>query len=59
MLLQMVHDAGGTAAVKSLFESGRTTEELRAALMRQVGTDWTDVAARWRTRILGYEGPAS
>jgi hypothetical protein len=26
---------------------------------RQLDTDWTDVAARWRTRILGYAGRAS
>lgn len=52
MLALMVHEHGGTAALKELLTSGRSNEDLRSALVRLLGIPWPDILARWRERAL-------
>jgi hypothetical protein len=57
LLTMMVHEAGGVAAVKTLLESGRSMDDLRTALMRLLGTDWTEIGSQWRRRVLAFAAP--
>jgi hypothetical protein len=54
VLVSMVHARGGTDALKSLFEVGPTTQELRTAMQQVFGRPWADIAAEWRRQVLSY-----
>jgi hypothetical protein len=50
ILVHMVHERGGMAAVKQLLRGGRSNDELRATLTRLLGIPWNEVLAQWHTR---------
>jgi hypothetical protein len=51
LLVRMVHERGGTAAVKELITSGRSDAELRAALSRLLRMSWSEIGRAWRARL--------
>jgi len=50
----MVHEDGGVAAVKALFDSGVTVAEFRTAMERLFRRPWAAIAAEWRRRALSF-----
>lgn len=56
VLVDMVHDRGGWPAVRQLLSSGRSDEELRAALMELLASPWGDIAADWKAQVSATGG---
>lgn len=53
-LTLLVYEHGGVEAVKALMQSGRGTAELKTSVASLLGMPWSDVAVRWRERILAF-----
>jgi hypothetical protein len=51
VFVAMVHDQGGTEAVKALFSNGGGAE-FRAAMEHLFKRSWGQIAADWRRRVL-------
>jgi len=51
ILVDLVHDRGGTTSVQELLRAGRTDEDLRVALTRLLGVSWEEVVQLWRERV--------
>lgn len=51
VLVEMVHERGGWSAVRQLLISGRSNEELRAALTELLAAPWDVIAERWKQKI--------
>lgn len=56
VLVSMVYARGGTAALKSLFEEGPSTRDLRRALVQLFARPWPGIAAEWRQRVMDIGG---
>jgi hypothetical protein len=52
ILVLMVFEAGGLGAMKELLTSGNSNEDLRAAVSRLTGSDWSTFVRHWRERAL-------
>jgi hypothetical protein len=52
VLVMLVHERGGIAAVRELLTSGRSHDELRSATARLLDMPWSEVTNRWRARAL-------
>lgn len=50
LLVMMVHEQGGTPALRRLLAGGRSNEALRATLVDLLGVSWDEVATAWRAR---------
>ena len=59
VLTAMVFEQGGIAAVKGLFNAGRTAAELRVALERQLGRAWPTIVHDWRRRVMEFAKPST
>lgn len=59
VLVAWTHERGGTAAVRDLLTSGRTNEELRAALVRLLGVPWPEIQRMWSERATAALRPPS
>jgi hypothetical protein len=51
VLVGLVHERGGVAALQELLRSGRSDDELRATVARLLELSWEEVGAEWRRRI--------
>jgi hypothetical protein len=58
VLALLAYERGGFDAVKDLFLSGRSDDELRAALTRLLGIPWSQIDTRVRSRTLELAAPA-
>jgi hypothetical protein len=56
VLIHMVYERGGTAALEELLRSGRRVEDLQTTVSRLLGSSWEEIAARWRDRIVTAAG---
>ena len=54
VLALMVFERGGVTAIKQLLGSGRSTDELRTALMGLLGAGWPEIGVRWREQCVAY-----
>ena len=54
VLTAMVFDRGGVAAVRGLFDAGRTPAELRPALAQLFGQSWSSIVVEWRRRVMAF-----
>jgi hypothetical protein len=48
----MVHRHQGWHGVNLLLRSGRTDDDLRAALMKQFGLSWSEIEHEWKRHAL-------
>jgi hypothetical protein len=54
LLVSMIHERGGFPAVRDLLTSGRSVDDLRAAVSRLLGSDWEEVVTELRRRALEF-----
>jgi len=59
LLCLMVHERGGTAALKQLLVSGSSDEELKAALERLLGATWPTIVTDWHAKALSFTASAA
>jgi hypothetical protein len=52
LLVDLVHRRQGWDGVTLLLRSGRTDDELRAALMKQFGLSWSEIESEWKRHAL-------
>jgi hypothetical protein len=52
ILLDMVHESGGWAAVRRLLTGGRSNEELHAIVEELLGAPWSRIGAIWKAKAL-------
>jgi hypothetical protein len=50
LLVMMVHEQGGTPALRRLLAGGRSNDALRATLVDLLGVSWDEVATSWHAR---------
>lgn len=54
LIVSMVHERGGFAAVRDLITSGRSTDALRASVSRLLDAEWEEVMLEVRRRMLEF-----
>jgi hypothetical protein len=54
VLVAMVFDKGGAAAVRELFNAGATPAELRTTLQQKLARPWSTIAKDWRQRVTSF-----
>ena len=52
LLVDLVHRRQGWDGVNLLLRSGRTDDDLRAALMKQLGLSWSEIEREWKQHAL-------
>jgi hypothetical protein len=51
VLVEMVHERGGWSTVRHLLSSGRSNDELRAALTELLSSPWDAISETWKQKV--------
>jgi hypothetical protein len=58
VLIDMVFERRGVAAVRALFDAGGSPDDVRAAVVRELGRSWPTIVHDWHRRVLEFGKPA-